>query len=351
MALGAAVLPAAGSAATSYVTPAGGGVVTEIILANGGYSKCLNDYGQNVSTGAAVRLYTCVNASANQWVTFPDNTIRPYLDPTMALDVVNNHTVLEPANGTHPPSQQWYFMADGTIVSGLGTAGGAHYVLNDPGFNASNGVQLIVWNQSSVTDNAHWWAPSARYGNGGHGSTLTNRPDSGGQGNWANDNIGRESLVIYMGDATPGTHTYQGSVVDNGSFTALAGDFTPNQGATCCSNEKLGDSLGGSLYGLTAYSFTTDQWVSSGPSASYSGAAVGPTITSNWYQLFFQGTKTTFGGTGELSTGPNDWAWAYTSAPDRCGSVEHWLDAQFDNSGQTSTTTIANNIVAPAACV
>jgi hypothetical protein len=245
-------------------------------------------------------------------------------------------------------------MADGLIVNGITTGGTDHYVLNDPAYSTANGTQQQIWNQGGVTDNAHWWAPPAHYGNSGHGSTLTNRPDSGGGGNnWANDDIGRLSMVIYMGDTTAG-HTYQGSVVDapGSGFTALAGELTPNQGCTGCNGKKLGDSLGGRMTGATGYSFTTDQFVSSGPGASYTGS--NPTSTSTWPKLFFSpattlaptGLNGTSAANGYIdSSGSVPWGWSYTSDPDNCQKVESWVDATWTSSGQSAT---AGNITAPA---
>jgi hypothetical protein len=334
-ALGATVLPSAGSAAVSYITPSGGGVVTEIVLANGGYSKCLNDWGQNVSAGAAIRLYTCVNASANQWVTYPDNTLRPYLDTSMALTVAGSGAVLEPATGAS--DQVWYYRDDGALVNGTGAGTSfTEPLLNDPGYNASNGVQLIDYNQTWATDNAHWWVTNARFA----GSTLSNRPDSGGNGNWANDHISRGSVVLYMGDTVAG-HNYQGSVYDSpASFHALAGAYTPNQGIT--KGATIKDSIGGSMVGSTGYLFTSSSFVTQFPASAYSG---GSPATSTWYQLFFPAGKT--GGTGELGAGPVGWGWQYTSATDACSHTETWIDADWNSGGQAAT---AGNIDGGASC-
>lgn len=330
------------SAATSFVTPAGGGVVTQLALDNGGYTKCLNDFGQNVTAGARITLYTCgTNQIANQWVTYPDNTIRPYLNTGMALTVNgSNHTVLEPATGI--PAQSWYYRDDGALVSGLTNAVGVSYMLNDPGYNTANGTQQIIWNEGNwqpITTNAHWWVTSARFGS----STLSNRPDSGGNGYWANDHLSRGAMVLYMGDKVPGTHTYQGSVSDTGTFHALAGAYQPNQGGANAGH-KLGDSLGGSATGGTGYSFTSSNFVSKFPGSAYSGS--NPTSTSLWYKLFFSGT-TAFSG-GIATSGPVQWSWQYISNADVCGNHETWTDAAFNNGGQDSG---AGNITAPAACV
>jgi hypothetical protein len=336
---GAVLAGGAGAATASFAAPSGAGVVTEIVLDNGGYTKCLNDYKQNVSAGAPIALYTCsATDPGSQWLTYPDNTIRPYRAPGMALTAnANNHLVLESVTGS--TAQTWYFDSSGMLVNGETTAGQTNYVLNDPGYNTANGTQAIIWNQAAITTNAHWYVTKARYGSA---STLSNRPDSGGGGNnWANDHMTRQSMVVYMGDQTAGTHTYQGSVSDTGTFSALAGELTPNQGAD--PGLKLGDSLGGTLYGRTGSGFTTDQWVSRGPGASYSGSNP---ATGTWYELFFP-AGTTFGGSGIDNDGPMQWAWSYASSKDDCGNIEHWVDASYSNSGQSAT---AGDITAPASC-
>jgi hypothetical protein len=343
----------AGAATASFPTPAGAGVVTQLVLDNGNYSKCLNDYGQNVNPGAEVKLYSCNSSDpASEWVTYPDNTLRPYLDTNVALTASSStgDAVLEPvATSGATAAQQWYFDASGMLVNGLSNPGTTNEVLNDPGYVATNGVQVIVWNQPSVTSNAHWWAPAAHYGS----STLSNRPDSGGGGNWANDHMTRLSMVIFQGGVS-GANQYQGSVSDTGSFHALAGEKTPNQGVNAGST--LGDSISGSLYGYTGFSFTTNQWVSSSPGSSYSGS--NPTGTAMWPALFFQGTKTALAGSGRDgsgtasdslidNSGAMQWAWSYTSNKDNCGNVESWVDAQYNGGGQDSG---AGNITAPATC-
>lgn len=335
---GASVMGIATGASAAAVTP---GVTTQIVLDHGGYQLCLDDLSGKTAAGSPVGIWGCNSSDvAQKWVTYPDGTTRPAASAADALAVVSGKVVLEPVSAADT-SQQWYYQADGTIVNGTTTAGTNNFVLNDPGYSTAPGTHVIVFNQPAVTDNAHWYVPKARYGT----SKLSNRPDSGGNGNWANDATTRAALVLYMGDAT-GAHTYEGSVSDTGSFHALAGAFTPNQGGTDA-GLKLGDSLGGAIAGSTGYSFTSSAFVTTGPGASYSGS--NPS-TGAWYKLFFA-ASTTFGtantdGSALDNAGPVQWAWSYTSAKDNCGAVEHWSDASYNGGGQT---TAAGNITAPLA--
>lgn len=312
------LVAATASSASAATT---GGVTTEIVLANGGYRQCLNDWGQITVPGARVTLYACgTGQAANQWVTFPDSTIRPSLNTAMALTVNgSNQTVLEPATGA--TAQNWYYRDDGALVSGLTNAVGVSYLLNDPGYNAANGVQQIIWNEANwqaPTTNAHWWVTKARFAS----STLSDRPDSGGNGNWANDHLARGAMVLYMGDITPGTHTYQGDVRDVGTFSALAGAFAPNQGQF--PGSKVANSVTGPAVGGTGYSFTSDQFVSRFPASAYSG---GTPTTGSWPSLFYASTAT-IGGPGIMNSGPVQWSWKYNY------KTQQWIDAAFNNGGQ-----------------
>lgn len=326
---------AAGASASvntpAFTAPAGGGVVTELALASTGYTKCVNDYGQDHAIGAKVALYTCNSADpGSQWVTFPDGTFRPYSDTSlvMAVNPVTNKIVLEPAGiGSPSAAAVWYIRDDGTLVSNLSNEGVNNKVLNDPGYNAANGTQLISWNQPVATGNAHWWVTKARYAS----STLSNRPDSGNGGsNWANDRITRGSMVLYMGGPS-GSNGYQASVYDVGSFHALAGVLTPNQ--VTYAGDKMWDSTGGTLAGFANYQFVSSSFVTRFPAASYSGST--PT-TGDWPKLFFPAGAVS--STGMYGSGPVDWHWGYMqTSNDSCGVMESWLDAGWNNGGGTSS--------------
>ena len=69
--------------------------------------------------------------------------------------------------------------------------------------------------------------------------------------------------------------------------------------------------------------------------------------TGTWNELFFP-KSTTFGGTGGLSTGPEQWSWSYRTAADNCGHAEVWTDASNNDGGQETAADGGTDITAPA---
>lgn len=322
LALGALAM-AGGAASAATVTP---GVTTTVVLDNGGYKQCLNDKGGSHAAGTPVVLYTCSTAANNQWTAFPDNTLRPAGDTNVALADVSGKAVLEPVGGT---GQDWYVRADGSIISGLSVPGSSILKLNDPGFNAANGTQLVVFNETAATGtNEHWYLPKARYAT----SKLSARPDSGNGGNnWANDAMTRGSMVLYTGDASTGVHSYQGSVYDNGTFYGVAGTLTPNQGGAYATVTQA-DSTTGQIAGFANYLFTSSAFVSSAPGSAYSGSQPS---TGSWPALFFASGAVTDGGL--QNSGPVAWHWGYgQTSNDNCSVKETWVDGAANSSGNVT---------------
>lgn len=328
-----------------------GGVVTQLVLDNGGYKSCVNDYGHDTKPGAPVKLYTCSSSDpASEWVTYPDDTIRPYDDQSLDLTVGSgNKIVLEPPISGGNVDQVWYIRADGTLVSASTTPGSTNVVLNDPGYVTKNGTQLIAFNQLAATSNAHFWLPKARYAT----SRLPARPDPRTVDadvpgyDWANDNITRTSMVLYMGDgAVSGTHLYESSVYDAGRFRTIPEGPVPNQNQNggSPSGQTLGTALSGAVTGNYWSGFSSNQFVSRAPAASYTGN--GPIAVNYWHQLFFAASANVTGGAW---TTPEafDWYWTYVSNKDACGKTETWVEAIFNNSGEGTSD---GNITAPATC-
>lgn len=69
-------------------------------------------------------------------------------------------------------------------------------------------------------------APLTSYVTGN--TTLTNRHDSGDNGNWAVDHITR-NLSIQLTGGGPGHWHFTATVTDLGTFQTINGAFTPNQ--------------------------------------------------------------------------------------------------------------------------
>jgi hypothetical protein len=167
-------------------------------------------------------------------------------------------------------------------------------------------------------------------------TVMTGRPDSGGNGNWAADDIERQLVIHQQGQPSGGIYTFTAKLSDTGEFVTDPGAFTPNQGGKNA-GLKIAEVTDGDLKGGASYSFTA----SALPQASLVPAALsgpGPD-TSTWYELAFP-AGTTFGGTG-IEDG---WSWTYT-APS-CLSVvkgqikvvkQKWTDAASTDSGQSAS--------------
>lgn len=177
---------------------------------------------------------------------------------------------------------------------------------------------------------------------------LTNRPDSGGNGNWANDRMERTLTIIQTGAGT-----FTATVQDkDGSFTTISHAYTPNQG-TPFTGDLISHRVTGRMAGEATYSFTADK----APNAHLvprheNGAPVtAAQSTSFWFEQAFP-VGTTFGGAGIN----NNWSWDYAAkvtvtkyhyvtvyrhghkvhvlAPYRVTKIQRWDDSASNNGGQ-----------------
>ena len=153
-------------------------------------------------------------------------------------------------------------------------------------------------------------------------SHLADRTEGGGNGTWAKDDIYRVMTIKLTGQSG-GVYSYTATVYDAGSFTAIPGAYTPNQGGS-----YLGDTITGPdsgwVGGTARYSFTATALPTAGPNA---GVPVGVSgdqgSTSTWFELAFP-TGTTFGGNG-IGT----WGWTYHDS-----HGQHWADTSANDDGQ-----------------
>lgn len=159
---------------------------------------------------------------------------------------------------------------------------------------------------------------------------LSQHPDSGGNGNWALDEIQRVFRLRLTGHPSANVYTFSASVTDDGWFQAIPNAFTPNQFGPNAGKHIRGFVFGW-LNGHTTYTFTANHLPNSrfnlGIPFSENGAPVGDETTSLWYEQAFP-VGTVFGGNGIN----NDWAWAY-----RTFDGQRWLDAASNNGGQSLT--------------
>lgn len=166
---------------------------------------------------------------------------------------------------------------------------------------------------------------------------LSNRGDSGGNGDWATDAMTR-TLVITQTGRAGNTRTFSATVTDTGRFVTIRGAFTPNQGGADA-GLKIAGQPSGTFTGKASYTFTANAspQASLVPRAESGTPSSGPKTTSLWYEQAFP-AGTSFGGTG-ITT----WAWNYTAlavTAERGGfeiCSQNWSDAVNNNSGQSRT--------------
>jgi len=169
---------------------------------------------------------------------------------------------------------------------------------------------------------------------------LSDRSDSGGNGNWAYDKFTRTATVVLRGQAplsacgvTSGKcFAYTASLSDAGSFAAITGAYTPNQG-----NPFTGDTISGTPhgkfhgYGLFGTFFATEL-----PNAHLVPRhLVGDADPSYlWPTLFFNSSATL-----ENTGNENDWGYTYWTTNPHLH--QQWVDASFNDDGQAL---VAGNI-------
>jgi hypothetical protein len=168
---------------------------------------------------------------------------------------------------------------------------------------------------------------------------LSNRGDSGGNGDWATDAMTRR-LVITQTGRSGSTRIFTAAVTDTGRFTTIPRAYTPNQGGADL-GLKIAELLQGTFTGKAAYSFTANAspQASLVPRAENGTPSSGPKTTSLWYEQAFP-AGTAFGGTG-ITT----WGWNYTATAVtflRGGGfnlcTQKWSDASTNNGGQDANS-------------
>jgi hypothetical protein len=297
--------------------------------------RCLSDLSDSSTPGNPVQVATCTTQLRQQWTLDADGTVRIGGHAGTACLGLSSGEVAQIVACTDP-SADWFPQADKELVNlGSGTAQARNCLYtksSTPGTALVERACTAGWVGEELT------IPNTTYAV----SSLTYRPDSGGSGgNWALDSMARDASVTYLG-GTAGAYTYEGSIVDNGTFVTIPGNDTPNQ--TMDPGLTVGDSLTGSIVGQWGFSFTATNAASTTPPAAIQGVR---DDTGTWNELFFS-PATTFGGTGGLSSGPEQWSWSYVTAKDNCGNTETWTDANNNNGGQVAQANGGTDITAPA---
>ena len=276
---------------------------TQIVLDNGGYHYCLNDYGRAIT--GPVKLYQCNSSDpASNWVFYQDGTIRPALHSGVALstDSNNNAVLTTVPTGGALDSQKWAYQANGLLANADPMAPpastGGQYVLNDPGYKAANGVQLVKYHQGGVTSNAHWWPKAARYGT----THLVNGPDAGVKGGyWAIDNgTAYQSLVPVNPSSGSGTE-YEGSQVLTGSFITTPTGQQPN----ATPGHNIGDAVPGTFTSEITSMVSTSKAADTSPSGTGSGLStrLAPPVPAGFFS----------GGSSSITQGTLSGFWFYAA--------------------------------------
>lgn len=155
-------------------------------------------------------------------------------------------------------------------------------------------------------------------------TALTNRPDSGTAGTWANDTLSRNVSVTKhgavdaakCGPTATECYLYYVSGTDTGTFATVPGWKTPGAGANGAGN--VSGSVSGAFKGqFYATSATPDPSL---VDATVNGAAH---PTAQWAAMFFPATVTV------TDTELRDWGWTY-KAPEFCNT---WVNAKAGNTG------------------
>ena len=167
-------------------------------------------------------------------------------------------------------------------------------------------------------------------------TTITDRPDSGNGGTWADDSFTRTITITRTGGG-PGAYTYTASLTDSrGLFTTIKGALTPNQGGSYA-GDVIRSQVGGTMNGSADFTFTASALPSSRanagvPAAENDHGATPADSTSTWYELAFP-AGTTFGGPGI-----GHWSWSYSAVVVTFSrflgvSEQNWTDAWNNGDG------------------
>ena len=203
-------------------------------------------------------------------------------------------------------------------------------------------------------------AASASLPPGPHSHSLTavtrlvNRDDSGNgtpNPDWAKDNFTRTLTITPQGPAAltdcgitaTACYAFQAKIADDGFFTTVPGDFTPNQSAP-----YTGALIRSRVTGeLTGYSTYAEFYATVQPDPSLVPHFVNGDAdpTSGWPLLAFPaGTTYSAGAPATVTGGLGEplWSWSYTAlvrTHDRWHrqrfQVQHWVDASYNNYGDS----------------
>lgn len=155
------------------------------------------------------------------------------------------------------------------------------------------------------------------------GTFITDRPDSGNGGYWADDSFLRVITITRTG-GTAGAYTYTAHLTDEGGFTTIKGAPAPNQGGPYA-GDVITASVSGVMNGSADFTFTASTLPSPAlvPGSENDRGLVPADSTSAWYELAFP-AGTVFGGPGI-----GNWSWSYYTPK----AAQYWIDAAYNGYG------------------
>lgn len=179
---------------------------------------------------------------------------------------------------------------------------------------------------------------------------VSDRPDSGVHGNWADDTFARtasvhlvsEVALSYCGGTTGTGHCYHwtGTITDSGSFLTIVGDNSPGNGyLNGGSAPVMGEAVKGTMAGTYSYDFYSS-WKSASKALvpatenDQGNTPGGRSTTDAWPEQFFgAGARFYESGAASDSLGTTG-SWKYTAgfgSDSACPNLaSQWVDASPD---------------------
>lgn len=178
-------------------------------------------------------------------------------------------------------------------------------------------------------------------------TSVTNAPDSGGNGTWAFDTYTR-TFSVYpdpggctaMAGFGAADTCYSATVADLGTSETIPGAYQPNQGDPATGDKISGPSVTASMTGSAGYTFYAPG--ADLPSAANVhqtvadnyAAAAGENSTDGWFMQAFKAGDTSVIG----SINATGWSWSYATG------CETWTDAWNNGDGQSANLSADGNI-------
>ena len=190
-------------------------------------------------------------------------------------------------------------------------------------------------------------------------TTLTNRPDSGINGDWALDSISRTATIIRHGTVSANNcggispcYLWSGKITDKGTFATTPGQDSPGAGLQNGNGPLvMGATVTGPMHGNYNYSFYSTVKTPDGTVPSTVDGNNDP--TGQWPALFFAGGTSVLydfsGNTGNAANYGTTGSWTYTAPLGADSACPHDSSQWVDASPDWGSKAVDGNILAPDA--